>query len=87
MKLWLVRHARVLVKAGICYGSSDVVCDDSAVEEAANAFANCPAYGSMLWTSPSVRATQLAMSIKSKRQDLIGPKVDDRLREMNFGKW
>jgi alpha-ribazole phosphatase len=87
MKLWLVRHARVLVKAGICYGSSEVFCDDSAVEEAANAFANCPAYGSMLWTSPSVRSTQLAMSIKSKRQDLIGPKVDDRLREMNFGKW
>ena len=87
MKLWLVRHARVLVKAGICYGSSDVICDDSAVEEVANAFANYPAYGSMLWTSPSVRAAQLAMSIKSKRQDLLGPKADDRLREMDFGKW
>jgi len=87
MKLWVVRHARVLVEVGICYGSSDLVCDDHAVEEAANAFANCPAYGSVLWTSPSTRSTQLARSIKNKRSDLLGPKVDDRLREMNFGKW
>ena len=33
MKLWLIRHAPVLLPAGICYGASDVLADVDAVAQ------------------------------------------------------
>ena len=87
MKLWLLRHARVMVPTGICYGASEVLADARAAEEAAQRFAGWPASGSRVWVSPASRTQQLATALLNKRTDLQGPHVDPRLREMDFGKW
>ena len=39
MKLWLVRHAQVLLPPGICYGATDVAADAAATLSAAQALA------------------------------------------------
>lgn len=87
MKLWLLRHARVRVPAGICYGASDVEVDRQATAEAAAAFASRPAMGSMIWTSPLTRARLLADALLAERPDMPPPIVDARLQEMDFGCW
>lgn len=87
MKLWLFRHAQVLLAADVCYGVSDVAADPQATQVAAQGFAPCPARDSALWTSPSARARALAGALQAHRPDLRGPRVDDRLQEMDFGQW
>lgn len=87
MKLWLVRHARVLVPSGICYGASDLIADEAATKEAANAFASLPGVGCNVWVSPANRAKQLASEICRVRSDLEGPLLVEGLREMDFGSW
>ena len=87
MKLWLLRHAQVVVDAGTCYGSSDIDCDAEATTTAAKNFALHPSKGSTLWTSPSTRASKLAQSLSLMRPDLQGPIKDNRLQEMDFGQW
>ena len=87
MKLWLLRHARVLVETGICYGVSDVPFDQLDTTVAAENFSKYPSQACAIWTSPSKRAFQLATSLKKIRPDLQNPSVDVRLREMNFGEW
>ena len=87
MKLWLVRHAQVLIDKGICYGVSDISCDPIATSNAADNFAKFPSKRATLWTSPLQRAYKLAEAIKLKRPDIQGPIVDQRLLEMDFGCW
>jgi alpha-ribazole phosphatase len=87
MRLWLLRHAQVLVPTGVCYGVSDVAADVAATQQAAQAFAALPAPASVLWSSPSGRAWQLACALHQERVDLKGPKCNDQLREMDFGQW
>lgn len=87
MKLWLLRHAPVLLAPGFCYGASDVAADAMATQQAALDFSSHPAEGSLLYSSPSVRAKQLAQVLHSKRPDLQKPVVDQRLCEMDFGCW
>jgi alpha-ribazole phosphatase len=87
MKLWLLRHAQVLAEPGLCYGISDLPADPTATAEAARRFAPCPAAGSALWCSPSQRTVELAQALRQHRPDLPEPVVDERLREMDFGRW
>lgn len=87
MKLWLLRHAQVLVPPGVCYGASEVQVDLAATQAAAELFAECPAPGCTVWTSPAERTQLLAAALLSRRNDLQGPHVDARLREMDFGQW
>jgi alpha-ribazole phosphatase len=87
MKLWLFRHAQVLVESGLCYGVSDVAFSHVKTREAAEKFSKYPSQGCALWSSPSERAFYLATSLKKIRPDLKNPMLDVRLREMNFGKW
>lgn len=87
MKLWLLRHAQVLVDPGICYGSSNVDCDIKATIVAAKNFAPYPAKDCVIWTSPSARASKLAEAVSRIRPDLKGPNADHRLKEMDFGLW
>jgi alpha-ribazole phosphatase len=87
MKLWLLRHARVLMPSGICYGASDVDADQAQTEQVAQQFADLPASGSRVWVSPAIRTQQLASALLTRRKDLQGPQVDSRLREMDFGVW
>lgn len=87
MKLWLLRHARVQLPHGLCYGASDVAADPVATEQAAQRFAPCPAPGCRVWVSPLARAQALALAVHRLRPQLLLPQVDARLREMDFGVW
>ena len=87
MKLWLLRHARVTVEAGICYGVSDLPADPIDTQQAAQRFADLPATGSRVCVSPSSRTLALATALQALRPDLQAPEVDPRLHEMNFGEW
>ena len=86
MKLWLVRHAQVLLPPGICYGATDVAADASATLSAAQALAAELPHGLSLRVSPLQRCEQLAQALQGLRPDLTC-KTDARLAEMDFGHW
>jgi alpha-ribazole phosphatase len=86
MKLWLVRHARVLVEPGVCYGAMNVAADQAATIDAATVLAAQLPLGLSVVCSPLQRCTQLAGALHGLRPDLSW-RVDARLREMDFGRW
>ena len=87
MKLWLLRHARVLLPPGLCYGASDVPADDVLTAEAAQAIAPLLPAGLPVRVSDLARAQQLHRVLHAKRPDLGAASTDPRLREMDFGTW
>ncbi len=87
MKLWLWRHAPVLLDAGLCYGSTDVRSDDVLTAEAADQLAALVPQGAFLWVSAMLRAQQLAEAALQRRPDLRFAGADARINEMNFGAW
>lgn len=86
MKLWLVRHAPVLLAPGSCYGALDVPADGAATLACAQALAGVLPHGLGVSTSPLQRCERLAQVLQGLRPDLA-VKTDARLREMNFGSW
>jgi len=86
MALWIVRHARPLIAAGICYGVMDVQADAAETEQAARALAAALPMGAVLRVSPLTRCQQLARALCASRADLQA-RTDPRLREMDFGCW
>ncbi len=87
MKLWLIRHARVLAPEGICYGASDLAADpDGTLAAAQNAAALLP-LGLPLYSSPLQRCSALARQLHKLRPDLGAVQTDARLAEMDFGHW
>lgn len=87
MRLWLVRHARVKLAGGLCYGASNVPADLEHTQAVANTLATVLPFGVPLWVSGLGRAQQLAAAVRAHRADLASPAVDLRLNEMNFGQW
>lgn len=86
MKLWLVRHAPVLLAPGSCYGALDVPADDDATRASALALAEVLPQGLRVSSSPLQRCEQLTQVLQGLRPDLtVGS--DARLREMDFGNW
>lgn len=86
MKLWLVRHAKPLVKAGVCYGRLDVAADAGATAQCALALAARLPGATRIVSSPLQRCEQLAHVLHGIRPDL-SYKTDYRLQEMDFGLW
>lgn len=86
MKLWLVRHARVTLPEGVCYGASDVPVDGAATRGAAQALARTWRAALPVWHSPLSRCELLALDLQALRPDLM-LKPDARLRELDFGAW
>lgn len=87
MKLWLLRHARVDLAAGLCYGQSDVPAHAAHTGEAARSAAAMLPPGLPVWVSGLGRARQLAEALGALRPDLGAPVTDTRLNEMDFGEW
>src|SRR5687767_1076933 len=87
MKIWLIRHAPVLLPPGICYGASDVPADKAASLQAAQMAAEQLPSGLSVKVSGLKRAQQLASHLAMLRPDLPATIVDTRLNEMNFGCW
>ncbi|MEK9953645.1 MAG: histidine phosphatase family protein [Curvibacter sp.] len=86
MKLWLVRHPRPLIDAGVCYGRHDVPADAAHTQDVASRLAPQLPPGLMVWTSPLQRCTALARTLQALRPDLQ-LREDARLRELDFGCW
>lgn len=87
MRLWLLRHARVTLEAGLCYGASDVSADPELTVAAARHWAARLPDGARWCVSGLGRARQLAESIRTIRPSLPEVLRDTRLNEMNFGQW
>jgi alpha-ribazole phosphatase len=87
MKLWLLRHAPVVLDAGLCYGASDVPAHEGPNDEAAQGAAALLPPGLAVWTSALQRTRQLGAALQRLRPDLGAPQADRRLNEMNFGEW
>ena len=92
MKVTLIRHTRVGVPKGTCYGWSDVPLAETFEEEAATTRKNLDrqlresplhlADFDRVYSSPLTRARKLAAFC-----GYPSPLVDDRLKEMNMGDW
>lgn len=87
MKLWLLRHARVVLPPGLCYGASDVAADQALTAEAAQAIAPLLPAGLPVRVSDLGRARQLHHALRMQRPDLGAAETDPRIREMDFGIW
>ncbi len=87
MKLWLLRHARVTLEPGLCYGASDVPADPGLTRQAAEAAAALLPPGLPVRVSGLGRARQLARELQQLRPDLGAATTDPRLNEMDFGQW
>lgn len=84
MTLWLVRHAKPLIAAGVCYGVHDVPAEPEATLECAQRLAAALPQGAQLRTSLLQRCELLTNFLCGLRPDLT-PIRDPRLVEMNFG--
>jgi alpha-ribazole phosphatase len=86
VRLWLARHARPQIEAGICYGALDMDADPEATQAAAQLLALELPQGIAVQSSPLRRCQQLAHALAQLRADLSF-RTDPRLREMDFGIW
>ena len=84
MRLILVRHTRTTAPDNVCYGATDLDVAPTFDEEAARVVAALPAVERLV-TSPLRRCVRLAERIGTARG--LAPAVDERLREMDFGRW
>jgi alpha-ribazole phosphatase len=82
MQLYLIRHTKVAVAPGICYGQSDVPLAEG-WENVARDIARQLEHlkEPVVYTSPLSRCRLLAEKLSP------GFKEDDRLLELNFGAW
>ena len=83
-RILLVRHTRLAVAPGTCYGRLDLPLADTGVQDVAAAIARIPA-SDFLFTSPAKRCRTLAAALASR--DGIAVHEDPRLLELDFGEW
>jgi alpha-ribazole phosphatase len=86
MALTLVRHAKPLVDAGLCYGALDVAADPEATASVALSLAQSLTAGSHVYFSPLARCAQLSNALQTLRPELDYAS-EPGIREMNFGAW
>lgn len=79
MQVFLIRHPRPVIEAGICYGRLDVDCDDPQAT-ADRLKLQLPA-GIPIVSSPLQRALRLAQALSP------AVRIDHRLSEIDFGTW
>ncbi len=85
MTLHLIRHTRVNVAPGICYGQTDVALQASFPEEAVAVQAKLEGvHLTHGFSSPLTRCRRLAERLVPAALPLA---YDDRLKELNFGHW
>lgn len=84
MQIYLIRHTTPDVEAGICYGQSDIGVDDDfqfTLEKIKNQLSLDNNH--IIFSSPLKRCSLLAKELANHN----GVNYDDRLMEMDFGKW
>lgn len=83
MIIYLIRHTRLNIDAGICYGQTDVDVAETFLADAeliSNTIAGIQF--DKIYSSPLKRCKKLAEHLF--QQEII---FDDRLKEMDFGDW
>ena len=87
MEIYIIRHTKPEIETGICYGQSDIQVNDNFIEESGKIIRTLPEEIDIVFSSPLKRCRTLADKIVffSKQHPLC--KFDERLKEMNFGKW
>jgi len=82
MELYLVRHTSVNIPKGLCYGQSEVPLNETFIQEASIVKSKLlPISFYSIFSSPSSRCTSLSEYCNYAHI------TDNRLMEMNFGKW
>ena len=79
MQIFLIRHPRPVIDAGICYGQLDIDCEDPL--PVAERLRPLLPENTPIISSPLSRARKLAEAFDPQAQ------VDARLSEMDFGEW
>lgn len=78
----LVRHTRVAIPAGLCYGRTDVPLAETFEEEAATVRHGLPWVPLVVWSSPAERCRRLAARLTDG-----AVKLEPRLAELDMGEW
>ena len=84
MALILLRHTTPDIAEGICYGQTDLNVVATFEREAENALAALPPF-QQITSSPLVRCRKLADFIAGRTG--LSVQTDERLMEMDFGRW
>lgn len=81
MELAVIRHTRLAIDAGRCYGQSEIALADSFDAELASLQERLSPPYRAVYSSPLQRCTRLAAQISTAFE------IDDRLLEYHFGDW
>lgn len=84
MTIILIRHTRVKVVPGLCYGQSDIPIADTFEEESCTILRKLHGFDiskAEIISSPLSRCTRLADKISARYR------TDSRLMELDFGEW
>jgi len=85
MQLYIIRHTKVNVPKGLCYGQTDVALADTSVTEIAKVVAQIDdVIFDKIFSSPLTRCKALAKSVAKNK---YGITFDAGLKELNFGDW
>jgi len=82
MEIYLVRHTKTNIEAGVCFGQTDAGLADSFLSDSELIKKLLPPNPEAVFSSPLLRCTQLAGSIYPDNFF-----IDNRLMELNFGDW
>jgi alpha-ribazole phosphatase len=86
MRIGVIRHPKLQIGSGICYGHLEVAVDPLHLEEVAIHLSAVIPSNQPIYCSCLQRAKKLAVRLQTLRPDLI-PAYDERLNEFNFGQW
>src|SRR5690606_14784621 len=81
MRVWLVRHPRVQIEPGVCYGRQNLPLQPTFEEELERIRAQFAEPPRLVWSSPAVHCRFVATELGGV------VRVDERLSEMDFGDW
>lgn len=82
MEIYVVRHTKVSIEKGTCYGQSDVPLDNDYIKDIIKVKNRLPHDFDKVFSSPLKRCCLLAESIST-----LEIEYHDSLMEMNFGDW
>ena len=82
MNGFLIRHTRVAIPQGLCYGRTDVPLAASFETEAAVVRASLPWVPLAVWSSPATRCRELATRLTEG-----AVRIEPRLAELDMGEW
>ena len=87
MEIYLIRHTTPLIDKGICYGQSDLAVGNDFEKDSNEIIKSLPLRIDAVYSSPLLRCKALAEKIISSSDQLSNCIIDERLIEINFGKW